>query len=48
MKKKEIVARLVPKLIEKKQSRKLGIYEGKMSVKFDKDFKMTEEDFIDL
>jgi antitoxin (DNA-binding transcriptional repressor) of toxin-antitoxin stability system len=43
-KKKEVVARLVPQNIGKKSKRKLGILEGK--VKFGKDFKMTEEEFV--
>jgi antitoxin (DNA-binding transcriptional repressor) of toxin-antitoxin stability system len=41
-KKKEVVARLVPKNTSKKPKRKLGILEGKGKVKFGKDFKMTE------
>jgi antitoxin (DNA-binding transcriptional repressor) of toxin-antitoxin stability system len=45
-KKKEVVAKLVPKNAGKKPKRKLGILEGKGKVKFGKDFKMTEEEFI--
>ena len=45
-KSKEIVARLVPKTAAKKQRRKIGILEGKGSVHFGKDFKMTEEEFL--
>jgi antitoxin (DNA-binding transcriptional repressor) of toxin-antitoxin stability system len=43
-KNKEIVARLVPKAVEKKNKRKLGIWEGKVKVSFGNDFKMTEEE----
>jgi antitoxin (DNA-binding transcriptional repressor) of toxin-antitoxin stability system len=45
-KSKEIVARLVPKASSKRQRRKIGIYEGKGSVHFANDFKMTEEEFL--
>lgn len=45
-KKKEVVARLVPKAAEKKPKRKLGVLEGKGKIKFAKDFKMTEEEFL--
>lgn len=45
-KKKEIVARLVPKSSEKKSKRKIGIWDGKVKVKFHNDFKMTEEEFL--
>jgi antitoxin (DNA-binding transcriptional repressor) of toxin-antitoxin stability system len=47
-KSKEIVARLVPRMPSKKQRRKIGIFEGKGSVSFDKNFKMTEKDFLGL
>jgi antitoxin (DNA-binding transcriptional repressor) of toxin-antitoxin stability system len=47
-KKKEVVARLVPKLKKKKPRRKLGILDGKAKVEFGKDFKMTEEEFLGL
>ena len=47
-KSKEIVARLVPKASEKKQKRKIGILEGKGSVHFGNDFKMTEEEFLGI
>jgi antitoxin (DNA-binding transcriptional repressor) of toxin-antitoxin stability system len=47
-KSKEVVARLVPKASEKKQKRKIGILEGKGSVHFGKDFKMTEEEFLGI
>ena len=45
-KRKEMVAKLVPKAKEKKARRKIGILEGKGSVKFATDFKMTEEEFL--
>jgi antitoxin (DNA-binding transcriptional repressor) of toxin-antitoxin stability system len=47
-KNKEIVARLVPKTPEKKQRRKIGILEGKGSVRFSKDFNITEEELLRL
>ena len=47
-KKKEIVARLVPKLEEKKKRRKLGILDGKGKIKFRSDFKLTEQEFLNL
>lgn len=47
-KRKEIVARLVPKAKTKKPRRKLGIFEGKGKVNFSTDFKMTEEEFLGL
>jgi len=47
-KSKEIVARLVPKAPAKKQRRKIGIFEGKGSVHFGNDFKMSEEDFLGI
>jgi antitoxin (DNA-binding transcriptional repressor) of toxin-antitoxin stability system len=45
-KKKEIVARMVPKNIEKKPRRKLGVLEGKGKIKFGTDFEITEEEFL--
>ena len=45
-KRKEMVAKLVPKPTEKKPRRKLGILEGKGKVEFRPDFKMTEEEFL--
>jgi antitoxin (DNA-binding transcriptional repressor) of toxin-antitoxin stability system len=45
-KKKEIVAKLVPKSSRKKVRRKLGVLEGKGTIKFGKDFKITEEEFL--
>lgn len=47
-KKKEIVAKLVPRDTLKKPERKIGILEGKGKVSFSKDFKMTEEEFLSL
>ena len=48
-KKRKPVARLVPiNSLKPKKKRKLGILEGKVKVKFAKDFKMTEEEFINL
>ena len=47
-KKKEMVARLVPKEHVKKPRRKLGILEGKLKVTFSDDFKMSEEEFLGL
>lgn len=46
--KKEIVAKLVPKSAAKKPKRKLGILEGKGKVTFHDDFKITEEEFLGL
>jgi len=46
--KKEIVARLVPPELNKGIKRKIGLLEGKASVKFGKNFKMTEEDLLGL
>ena len=45
---KEIVARLVPRAPEKRQRRKIGILEGKASVRFGKDFTITDEEFLQL
>lgn len=47
-KNKKPVAKLVPMNEPKKKKRKLGILEGKMKVVFADDFKMTEEEFINL
>jgi antitoxin (DNA-binding transcriptional repressor) of toxin-antitoxin stability system len=48
-KKKKPVAMLIPfKAMELKKERKLGILEGKVKIKFAKDFKMTEEEFVGL
>ena len=45
-KNKEIVARLVPKSTSKKERRKIGILEGKGTIKFEDDFSITEEEFL--
>jgi antitoxin (DNA-binding transcriptional repressor) of toxin-antitoxin stability system len=45
-KKKEIVARLVPKARSKKYKRKIGMLDGKARIRFGPDFKMTEEEFL--
>lgn len=48
-KKQEPIAIIVPpEDWKKKQKRVLGTLEGKMSVTFANDFKMTEEEFINL
>lgn len=48
-KSKKLVAELNPPKKQKKlKKRKLGILEGKGSVIFADDFKMTEEEFINL
>jgi antitoxin (DNA-binding transcriptional repressor) of toxin-antitoxin stability system len=45
-KKKEIVARLLPKSAFPKTRRKIGILESKGKVVFEKEFKMTEKEFL--
>ncbi|GAA4303915.1 hypothetical protein [Compostibacter hankyongensis] len=47
-KKKDVVARLVPKVTPKKPKRKMGILEGKAKVVFAPNFKMTGEEFLGL
>ena len=47
-KKKKPVARIVPIDPKPKKKRKFGILEGKATVTFADDFKMTEEEFINL
>ena len=47
-KKKEIVARLVPKSDFAGTRRKIGILESKSKVVFEKDFKITEKEFLGL
>jgi prevent-host-death family protein len=48
-KKKKPVAKIVPiEKPKKKPNRKLGILEGKVKFVFADDFKMTEEEFINL
>ncbi|MCC7464750.1 MAG: hypothetical protein IT261_00685 [Saprospiraceae bacterium] len=45
-KRKEVVAYLIPKNMRKNGKRVIGILEGKASVIFKEDFKMTEEEFL--
>ena len=45
-KKKEIVARLVPGTGQKKEKRKIGIFEGKGKVVFKNNFSITEEEML--
>lgn len=45
-KKKKPVAKIVPFEEPKKKKRKLGILDGKVKFVFARDFKMTEEEFI--
>lgn len=48
-KKRTPVARIVPITDKpKKKKRKLGIWEGKVKYVFADDFKMTEEEFLNL
>lgn len=48
-KSKKLVAEINPPKKEKKKGkRKLGILDGKMNVVFADDFKMTDEELIDL
>ena len=47
-KKKEIVAMLVPPAKSKRLKRKIGLLDGKSSVKFSKDFNISEEEFLSL
>jgi antitoxin (DNA-binding transcriptional repressor) of toxin-antitoxin stability system len=47
-KSKKPVAKLVPMNEPKNKKRKLGILDGKMDVVFADDFKMTEEELINL
>jgi len=48
-KKKKPVAMIVPYIDNgKKKERKLGILDGKCSIRFADDFKMTEAEFVDL
>jgi len=47
-KRKEIVAKVVPKSVDKKPKRKIGVWEGKANIKFAKDFSITEEEFLGL
>lgn len=45
-KRKEVVAYLIPKHSRKNGKRKIGILEGKASITFKDDFKMTVEEFL--
>lgn len=46
---KKLVAEInPPKKLKKKGKRKIGILDGKMNVVFAENFKMTEEEFINL
>jgi len=45
-KRKEVIAYIVPKQLYKQGKRKIGILEGKASVVFKEDFKMTTEEFL--
>jgi prevent-host-death family protein len=48
-KKKKPVARIVPISGAKpKRKRKIGILDGKVNIRFAKNFKMTEEEFLGL
>jgi len=45
-KKKNVVGYFLPEIPKEKGKRKLGILEGKASVAFHADFKITEEGFL--
>lgn len=47
-KRKEVVGYFVSKISENKEKRKIGILEGKASIVFKDDFKMTTEEFLGL
>jgi len=48
-KKKKPIAMIVPfSEVEEKKERNIGILDGKFLVKFADDFKMTEEELLDL
>ena len=48
-KKKKPIAMIVPfSEVEEKKERKIGILDGKFQVTFSNDFKITEEEFLDL
>jgi antitoxin (DNA-binding transcriptional repressor) of toxin-antitoxin stability system len=47
-KSKKPVAKLVPMNGSKPETRKLGILEGKVKFKFAKNFKMTDEELLNL
>jgi hypothetical protein len=47
-KKKSVVGYFLPELPEAKSKRTLGILQGKASVNFHPDFKISEEEFLGL
>jgi antitoxin (DNA-binding transcriptional repressor) of toxin-antitoxin stability system len=47
-KRKKIVAKLVPGISPKKRRRKIGIWDKKGTVKFNTNFKMTEEELLGI
>ena len=47
-KQREVVAYLIPKSARQPKKRQLGLLQGKGSVTFADDFKMTEEEFLGL
>jgi len=47
-KRKEVIAYLVPIHLRNNGKRKIGILEGKATVTFKEDFKMTTEEFLGL
>lgn len=47
-KKKQVIGYFIPESPQEKPKRKLGILEGKATAVFSDDFKMTEEEFINL
>lgn len=48
-KNKKLVAEInPPKKLRTKKKRKIGILDGKMTIKFAENFKMTDEEFLDL
>jgi hypothetical protein len=47
-KKKEIVGYFLPEIPESRVKRKLGLLEGRATVVFSPDFKITEDEFLGL
>lgn len=47
-KRKEVIAYLIPRHLRKKENRRIGVLEGKASVMFKGDFKMTSEELLGL
>jgi primosomal protein N' len=45
-KKKEVIGYFLSEILEPQIKRKLGLLEGKASVNFHPDFKITEEEFL--